>query len=87
METLSIGQVTSLACVSDDVLLLVGEACSDPLAPKALVHLVTTSNQLCTTLQPKLQELLDFRAKLRLLCSQERSGCTLPSMAEATSLD
>ena len=63
-------QAASLADVSQDVLLLVGEACSDPLAPMALAHLAATSSQILTVLRPKLNELRDFRAELRALCSK-----------------
>jgi hypothetical protein len=50
-------QATFLADVSQDVLLVVGEACSDPIAPKAFVHLTATSCQILTVLRPKLNEL------------------------------
>ena len=83
-------RATSLADVSQDVLLLVGEACSDPLAPKSLAHLAATSCQILATLQPKLIELRDFRAEVITLCSKECSrgfcGITTSSLAQAGEL-
>ena len=77
-------QAASLADVSQDVLLLVGEACSDPLAPMALAHLAATSSQILTVLRPKLNELRDFRAELRALCS--KAGTHVSSLAEVEEL-
>ena len=77
-------QAASLADVSQDVLLLVGEACSDPLAPMALAHLAATSCQILTVLRPKLNELRDFRAELRALCS--KAGTHVSSLAEVEEL-
>jgi hypothetical protein len=86
LETRSPLHATSLAEVSEDVLLLVGEACSSPLAPKDLAHLATTSCQILTMLRPKLNELRDFRAELRALCSKALSSPQVSSLAEQKSL-
>ena len=76
----------SLTGVSDDVLLLVGEACSDPLAPKALAHLANTSRQTLATLQPKLLELRDYRAGVVALCSKSRIETTVSLLAQTEQL-
>ena len=68
------------------MLLLVGEACSSPLAPKDLAHLATTSCQILTMLRPKLNELRGFRAELRALFSKARSPPQVSSLAEQKSL-
>ena len=87
METRSHGhQATLLADVSQDVLLVVGEACSDPLAPKTLAHLAATSCQILTVLRPKLNELRDFRAELKTLCTKELSSTHVSSLTEAERL-
>ena len=86
LETRSPLHATSLAEVSEDVLLLVGEACSSPLAPKDLAHLATTSCQILTMLRPKLNELRGFRAELRALFSKARSPPQVSSLAEQKSL-
>ena len=78
---------SEIETLSDDVLLVVGEACSDPLALEALANLATTSNQILTTLRPQLEELRAFRAKVRVLCSKKRWGRTLSRLAGAESLD
>ena len=88
MDTRSLpDQAASLADVSQDVLLLVGEACSDPLAPMALAHLAATSCEILAVLRPKLNELRDFRAELRALCSKEKSGTHASSLAEVEGLN
>ena len=64
-------QATCLANVSEDLLMLMGEACSNVLAPKALASLAATSRQILTMLRPKLIELRDFRAEVRDSGSQK----------------
>lgn len=79
--------VASLTGVSEDVLVLVGEACSDPLIPNALANLAATSRQTLSTLRPKLKELREFRSELQVLCSEHRRGIiTLSSLVEAKAL-
>jgi Ran GTPase-activating protein (RanGAP) involved in mRNA processing and transport len=80
-------QASSLAHVPHDMLLLVGEACSNPLAPKALAYLASTSCQILNVLRPKLNELREFRAELRALCSKERFGAHASSLDEAVRLN
>ena len=72
--------------MSEDVLLLVGEACSDPLAPRPLAYLSATSRHILTTLRPKLKELRDFRAEVRALCSKEQHSISASSLVEANTL-
>ena len=87
MESSCCYQAVSLANMSQDVLLLVGEACSDPLAPKALAYLAATSCQMLTVLCRKLNELRDLRAELRALCSKELSDTQASSLAEVQRLE
>jgi hypothetical protein len=64
-------QASSLTNMPEDILLLVGEACSNPLTPRTLVHLATTSRQTLAALQPKLNELRQFQGEVKALCSKE----------------
>jgi hypothetical protein len=86
METHSRHQAASLTDVSQYVLLLVGEACSDLLSPKALAHLAATSYQILAVLRPKLNNLRDFRAELKALCAKERFRTHVSSLAEVEML-
>ena len=69
------------------MLLLVGEACSDPLAPRPLAHLSATSRHILTMLWPKLKELRDFRAEVRALCSKAHRAISPSSLVEAMRFD
>jgi hypothetical protein len=52
----------------EDVLLLLGEACSDPLAPEVLARLAATCCQNLMALRPKLIELREFHIEVHTLC-------------------
>ena len=67
--------------LSEDVLLLVAEVCSTPLAPKALCHLAAASRQTLTILRPRLTELRAFRAEAEALCSKELYNTTRSELA------
>ena len=80
-------QATSLSNVSEDILLKVGEACSDPLNPKVLCHLAATCRPNLSVLRPKLTELRILRVEVRVLCSKSTNGTTLSSLATTNALD
>ena len=60
----------SLVRLSEDVLLVVGKACYDPLAPTTLAYLAAVSHDFHTVLQPKVQVLKAFCISLRMLCAR-----------------
>ena len=75
-----------LKSLSRKLLLRLGDDCSDPLAPEALVNLAATCHQMLKTLQPKLIKLREFRIGVRELCSKAPYQTTFSTLAEAFEL-